>query len=150
MLVEETARLYHCSRCRIQICICRSCDRGNVYCQACAPIARKESVKAARLRYEHTYAGKLNNAARQKRYVKKKKAKQYTTTDVKKITDQGSNEIQFHDSLPFVIPEPEILNNGVITCYFCGRNCSAFLRVDFLQSSAGARKRFNEPLRQGP
>lgn len=151
MPIEETARLYQCNRCRIQVCICRGCDHGNVYCKSCAPAARKESVKAARIRYAHTRAGKHNNAARQKRYIKKKKEQQRTEVEeIKKITDHGSNTSEFYDSLSVMTQGSEILSNGAITCHFCGKNCSKFLRVDFLQSSIGARKHFNRFLAREP
>ena len=33
-LLEEPAtyRLYHCRRCRMQVCVCVQCDCGNLYC----------------------------------------------------------------------------------------------------------------------
>ena len=145
MPIEETARLYHCLKCQIQVCICRCCDHGNVYCQSCAPLARKESVKAARISYARTKAGKHNNAARQQRYIKKKKERQLSSDieEIKKITDHGSNHSENYDLLFPVKEESEILSNGAIICHFCGKNCSEFLRVDFLRSPVGTKKRFN-------
>jgi hypothetical protein len=152
MPIQETARLYACNRCRIQVYICRSCDRGHSYCESCAFIARKESVIAARIRYEHTYAGKLNNAARQKRYRKRKKAQQFNA-DLeanKKVTDQGSNNSEICDLLSPAIRKSEILDNNAITCHFCRKKCSAFLRIDFLESTIRARNCFKGFLAQAP
>ena len=152
MPIEETARLYHCLKCRIQVCICRSCDHGNVYCQSCAPIARTESVKAARIRYAKTKAGRHNNAARQKRHIKKKKEQKLRAEieEIKKITDHTSNNSVNRDLLFPVRQSSEILSNGAITCHFCGKACSEFLRVDFLQRPVGTRKRFSGLRIRGP
>jgi hypothetical protein len=34
--MDQTARLYLCARCRVQVVLCSHCDRGNRYCnRAC-------------------------------------------------------------------------------------------------------------------
>jgi len=70
-LLEEPAtyRLYHCRRCRMQVCICAHCDCGNLYCPGeCAELARRESVRRAGARYQCTFRGACRHAARQRRY----------------------------------------------------------------------------------
>jgi len=70
-VLEEPAtyRLYHCRRCRMQVCICAHCDCGNLYCPGeCAELARRESVRRAGARYQRTFRGACRHAARQRRY----------------------------------------------------------------------------------
>ena len=65
-LMENSARLYHCSRCRRRVIICRACDRGQIYCPGpCAGLARATSLRAAAQRYRQTRQGKLRQALRQ-------------------------------------------------------------------------------------
>lgn len=50
-----TGRFFLCGRCRSQVTICRSCDRGQRYCgQDCARAARRESVREAERRYQRS------------------------------------------------------------------------------------------------
>lgn len=124
--MEPSARLFNCARCHKQVIICSDCDRGNIYCSDnCSKTARRESLRAAGLRYQQTRRGRFNNASRQQRYRIK-------------VTHQGSQENTPHDLLPANTSEPEKLvmvttTSGVI-CHFCHKLCQVFLRRDFLQS----------------
>lgn len=60
-----TGRFFLCGRCRLQVTICRSCDRGQRYCgQDCAHAARRESVREAGRRYQRSRRGRLAHAVR--------------------------------------------------------------------------------------
>ncbi len=68
MSSEATGRLYLCARCRVQVFICRRCDRGNRYCCECAAIARRDNVREAGRRYQRTRRGRFAHAARARQY----------------------------------------------------------------------------------
>lgn len=67
------ARLYDCLSCMTKVIICSNCDRGNVYCVQCAPIAKAKSKKAAAKRYQNSRQGRLNHAKRQRAYRQRQK-----------------------------------------------------------------------------
>ncbi len=75
-----TGRLYVCAHCRVQVFICRRCDRGQRYCRACAQEARRASVREAGRRYQRSHQGRFAHAARTRRW----RALQ------KNVTHQGS------------------------------------------------------------
>ena len=132
--MENTARLFNCASCQYQVKICNYCDRGNIYCTKCAPLARGKSQRAASKRYQNTRQGKLNHAKRQQRYSLRQQQKNV------KMTYQSSNNLPSHDLLP---TEPSLLaieknaastaTKQAVTCDFCGSQCNNFLRIDFLR-----------------
>ena len=144
--MQNTARLFHCARCRTQVLICRRCDRGNIYCGSrCSQQSRRDSLREAARRYQRTRRGRFTHAERQRRYRQRPQ----------KVTHQGSAPIADHDSLS---PEsrtairqspgsPPIPSQG-LHCHFCRRPCSAFVRLDFLHSSAP--RRFSSPSGPSP
>lgn len=67
----ESHRLFNCGRCRHQVRICTSCDRGNVYCLKCSPEASRRRVREAGARYQRTPRGRLNHKVRQQRYLER-------------------------------------------------------------------------------
>jgi hypothetical protein len=79
---EQTYRLYSCGRCAQQVRICRDCDRGNQYCAGeCARMRRRESLRRAAQRYQHSYRGACRHAARQR---------VWRGRHAQKVTHQGS------------------------------------------------------------
>ena len=64
-----TGRLFNCKRCRRQVVICTSCDRGQAYCSgACSARSRSERRREARGRYRRTERGRETGRKRQRRY----------------------------------------------------------------------------------
>jgi hypothetical protein len=61
----------------------RRCDRGNVYCQSCAPVARRERVKRAGAQYQQSEPGRTNHKRRQQEYLARGEARG-------KMTHRGS------------------------------------------------------------
>lgn len=81
-MLEDTHRLYNCTRCGVQVRICRRCDRGNCYCPGpCAAVRRQESLRRAGNRYQCSYRGACRHAARQR---------VWRTRQTQKVTHQGS------------------------------------------------------------
>jgi hypothetical protein len=126
-----TARLFNCARCGRQVAICRRCDRGNRYCgPGCARTARRTGTRAAGARYQRSRPGRLAHAQRQRRY----RARQ------RKVTHRGSPAPppgaslapESRASAPLGIAAPVPAGVG-LRCQFCGRACSAFVRLGFLR-----------------
>jgi hypothetical protein len=136
--MEPTARFYLCARCRRQVVICSSCDRGQRYCGGeCAQAARQESLRAAGRRYQTSRRGRHRHAERQRRYRRR---------PGKKVTHQGSPAPAEHDSLatkphrrPTLIRSGVMPTLGVLWCHFCARVCSGFVRLGFHRRRRGRR-----------
>jgi hypothetical protein len=81
-LLEPTYRLYNCRCCGVQVRICHRCDHGNLYCAGeCSRIRRRESLRRAAARYQHTRRGAARHAARQRDW----------RASHPKVTHQGSS-----------------------------------------------------------
>jgi len=134
---HATPRLYLCARCGEQVLICCCCDRGNIYCeQGCATASRRTKQRAAGRRYQSSFRGRRNHAARARSY----RARQ------NKVTHQGS--------LP---PSPDVVIRARAAstrqpkpttprapplqppwrCHWCGQPCSPFVRTNFLRRGRG-------------
>ena len=130
--MNPSARMFHCARCHCQVIVCRHCDRGNVYCaNGCADHARTDSLRRAAKRYRSTRPGRHSNADRQRRFRARQK---------QKVTHQGSPPVirlaLLLRALNARKSDQEDTRNRtgtVIYCHFCQRECSCFLRSDFLR-----------------
>ncbi len=127
--MENTARLFNCRCCQIQVIICRKCDRANVYSPSCAMSARAKSLREASKRYQNTPRGRSNHAARQRRYQEKKKKMTHHSSHEQSPTDLILNKPSDEGN-----SETKAVTND-IHCHFCGSRCSKFLRRNFLRHS---------------
>jgi hypothetical protein len=138
-----TARFFLCAGCRAQVFVCRHCDRGQIYCAgACAQDARQQAQRMAGQRYQESYPGRLNHAARTRRYRARQKI----------VTHQGSpprpqDDGVGLDAVPFagtataskpaavrdVVMRFQGSSSGFCRCHWCGERCSPLLRNDFLR-----------------
>ena len=144
--MPDTARLFNCARCGRQVVICRHCDRGNRYCKAgCAPAARRASGRAAGARYQHSRRGRFAHAQRQRRYRARRQ----------EVTHQGSPPpppaaLLLPESrasaTPLEGPAVPVLDG--LHCHFCGRACSAFVRLGFLRHRRDGSSVQQPPLRR--
>lgn len=130
-----SARLFLCARCRVQIVICRSCDRGQLYCgETCSQIRRTEQQRQANARYAKTRAGRQNNAKRQALSRARKRDKE--TSIPKIVTDHGSAPCQVTDTLvryPMSSAHKPLKQQPTDRCCnFCSQCCDLLLRSDFL------------------
>ena len=132
--MNDTARLYSCSRCQALVFICRSCDRGNVYCKECALIAGLEAKRRASTKYQISFPGRQKHAERQRRYRERLKNKVThkgsLATKVRALLRQKEQRAKILTQLPVTT------NHTSITCHRCCSICSPFLRHDFLKRSA--------------
>ena len=107
------------------------CDRGHVYCaEACAQKARRRSQRESGRRYQMSRRGRINHAARARRYRARKN----------NVTHQGSAPDQSDDLLredqAVAMAEhsaPDSSSQPRWRCHRCGRHCSQLVRHDFLQ-----------------
>ena len=84
---DQTARLFLCARCRIQVLVCRQCDRGQRYCaDGCAATTRQELQLEAAQRYQRSRAGRFKHAVRSRRW----RARQAALAKI--VTHQGSQD----------------------------------------------------------
>lgn len=129
------ARLFLCLRCRVQVLVCSYCDRGQVYCGAdCAREARRRSQHEAGRRYQASRRGRVNHAARARRYRARKN----------NVTHQGSAPDRTDDLLsegPAVAVTEQLPTDKSSRpqwhCHRCGRRCPELVRRDFLRRSRG-------------
>lgn len=146
--MKKNGRFYNCIYCSRQVTICRDCDRGNTYCSpACSRTARKKSLAEAGQRYQQTPRGKINHAARQKRYRQRKQNKI--------VTHQGSptdstSDLLCHEQTETSKTHTEHAKPNQICCRFCNKTLSRFIRLDFLHRASPVQyqKSINWP--QGP
>jgi hypothetical protein len=131
--MQDSSRLYGCLNCNYPVIIYRQCDRGNRYCKQCEPAMYLKARHRANKRYQNTYQGRINHAARQKRYRERLK---------QKVTHQGSKGQSVRDLLvnkrKCVIWTFEVdskRHTKYIYCHCCNKICSPFLRADWLRSS---------------
>jgi hypothetical protein len=125
------ARLFLCRGCRVQVLICSHCDRGHVYCaEACAQKARRQSQRESGRRYQMSRRGRINHAARARRYRARKN----------NVTHQGSAPDRSDDLLredqAVAMAEQSARDSSSRPrwrCHRCGRHCSPLVRHDFLQ-----------------
>ena len=138
--MSSSARLYHCARCHCQVIICRHCDRGNVYCaNGCAEQARSDSLRRAAKRYRSTRHGRHSNADRQRRFRAHQK---------QKVTHQGSPAVTGPVLLQSALNRRKRGQEAArhrtetaIYCHFCQRECTPYLRNDFLRPTQRGKPR---------
>jgi hypothetical protein len=127
-----SVRLFLCARCRCQVVLCSHCDRGHRYCsRTCAQAARRHAQRAAARRYQTSRRGRLNHAARQSRYRRRRR---------QKVTHQGSPPVPLRQSsspesrvsAPPSAPLVVDPTRG-IPCQRCGRRCCSLVRQTFLR-----------------
>lgn len=130
--MPQTGRMFLCAGCRVQVVLCRRCDRGQIYCgRPCAAAARWAAQKAASQRYQSSRPGRFAHAARARRYRARCKI----------VTHQGSDAAGGGDLLPIEavvavsqIVEGEAANASVsVNCACCGARCAAAVRLGFVR-----------------
>jgi hypothetical protein len=130
--MPDTGRMFLCARCRVQVLICRRCDRGQIYCgSGCAGHAREAAQRAAGQRYQTSRPGRFAHAARARRYRARQKI----------VTHQGSIVTGVGDLLPTEAAMPPIGNESDVVdaaahaarCHVCRARCPALVRQGFLR-----------------
>ena len=61
--------MFACKRCRQQVVVCSSCERGQEYCsKVCSEASRAENCRVSGARYRQTKRGRESGRTRQRRY----------------------------------------------------------------------------------
>jgi len=120
--MQPTGRLFVCARCRAQVIICRRCDRGQIYCNdGCSQRSRQTNLREAARRYQRSRRGRMAHAQRMRRYRDRRN----------KVTHHGSAVSAANALLP-VTPTMSASTSATVppvSCHFCRRACSAFVRL---------------------
>lgn len=136
---ELIGRKLTCAWCHDLVVFCEDCDKRQRYCsEECAKLGRRMSLRLAGARYQSTFDGKRNHAARQEAYeirLREKLTHQLFSLDrsseiveqAEQTTDQGYQ------------PQPA---TPVLHCNSCGRRCDFVVRHYHGSSSRQRRKHF--------
>lgn len=143
-----SARFYLCARCRSQTFVCRTCDRGQLYCASgCAAASRSQSQREARQRYSKTRRARTLNAERQHRYRLRQRAQ-----EEQRVTDQGSRagQVRRLSNASIEARAAEHLPSaarpaGVILCDHCACECATGVRLGFLKRGYRQRQLVKPP-----
>jgi len=157
------ARLYVCLRCRAQVLVCSHCDRGQIYCAgACAQEARQRSRQAAGKRYQATYRGRLNHAARAGRYRARQKIVTHQGSppqprnDVVSLAALALDAVRLDAAVTAsksaaasreVVTRSQAPTAGYWRCHWCGERCSPLVRIEFLRGRKRGSRRDRKPRR---
>jgi hypothetical protein len=123
-----SCRLFLCARCRDQVVLCRTCDRGQIYCgRECSLDARRHNQREARSRYQASDRGRQLHAERSRRY----------RANLRRVTDHGlqigtAPEIDHASATEAAMsPQPSVdtASRPANACHRCGRQTSGFVRL---------------------
>lgn len=137
-----SAGYFLCSRCRVQVLVCRRCDRGQIYCfGACAQEARRERRREPWRRYQATDRGWAMHAERNRRYRARWRC----------VTDHGPLVTRSERRLPTVNTASSDPPRGSAPClglcHRCSRSASPLVRLSALprRHVGRRRRRFGHP-----
>jgi len=168
--MDQSARLYLCARCRVQVILCSRCDRGNRYCgRQCRHQARELARRQTAQRYQRSWSGRIAHAQRSRRWRQRRASRDAacgTGDDGQNVTHQGSRSGQAaaplgawtHDSATVAVADaaadttaqsaPQELAIVTLTtlapcwtCRRCGARQPAALRLGFVRHGVPARRR---------
>lgn len=133
---DGICRLFLCSRCRVQVLVCRRCDRGQIYCfGACAQEVRRERRREARRRYQATDRGRAMHADRNRRY----RARRRCVTDHGPLATGPERRLPTVDTASSDPPRGSAPRLGL--CHRCSRSASEFVRLSALPRHHVGRRR---------
>lgn len=133
-------RLFLCARCRTQVLICSCCDRGQIYCAGgCAREARQQAQHAAGRRYQASWRGRVNHAARMSRWRARQKnvTHQGSPSPTDDVLVDAATVVAAGNRLAAAISDGAGRSKGLGTgpwrCHWCGRRCPPLVRNGFLR-----------------
>jgi hypothetical protein len=143
-MADQSARLFLRACCRVQVLVCRQCDRGQRYCAGgCAATTRRALQRACAQRYQRSRAGRFKHAMRSRRW----RARQVTQVNI--VTHQGSQDGPSDDVLPatqtsaLAATQPCTSTMSIAPgaavhphswgCHWCCMPCAALVRQGFVR-----------------
>lgn len=160
--IDDSARLFLCARCFVQVRLCSHCDRGQRYCtRTCSSLARDAAQREAASRYQRSRGGRMAHAARSRRWrIRHHRIDPLATTqadadaDANIVTHQGSPDTLADAPLPAwtsdraevsVTPEPDpsttkgTERHAAPSCRRCGTALAPWVRQGFLRRQVRVR-----------
>jgi len=133
-----SARLFLCASplCRMQVLVCSHCDRGQIYCaQGCSGKARQSKQREANRRYQQTFRGRRNHAARTARYRARQKKVTYQGSPAHPLDDvlSSDSKVTQEVGIPLGNADSQSAAHRPWVCHWCARSCSDRVRRDFLR-----------------
>jgi hypothetical protein len=129
---EPAYRLYNCQRCGVQVRICHRCDHGNIYCAGeCSLIRRRESLRRAQARYQHSRRGALRHAARQRAW-RQRREQTVTYQGCARGVSCGSvpdHPIAVSEPTDVNCPDADFVPELLSQCAFCRAPLPAWTRM---------------------
>lgn len=138
--MPESVRRFLCALCRTEVFICTACDRNQQYCAGdCARAARRRKQREANHRYQRTFNGRLNGAARSQRYRENQRETQ-GVTDHSSLADRPrgvldasatsavAENLSDGRSSPIASSESGVATGDALQCSFCGCWYSRWIR----------------------
>jgi hypothetical protein len=141
---EVVFRQKRCRACNAVFVICRSCDRGQRYCNpGCRVAALREQRRRANRRHQHSPEGRLDHRDRQREYRKRCARRRVTDTSSVALTSPGNISTWPRESEKTVVPlsfrgsllgcrvafswrereaEHPRRQSAVLRCVICGRS----------------------------
>lgn len=153
-MADDIGRMFLCVRCRVQVVLCRRCDRGQFYCgQMCSRAARIERQRDAGRRYQCSIAGQAKHAERSRRWRSRQREQGvFCPEDTGPVTHQGPphglSEAQYvsrnaADSTGAVTTRPDNQSQAQRFCPQCMCALQPWVRQGFLRrrrtAATGAR-----------
>ena len=148
---EQTARFFLCACCRVQVLVCRQCDRGQRYCaDGCALTTRQALQRDSAGRYQRSRTGRFKHALRSRRW----RARQVALAKI--VTHQGSHDRPSDAVLPATQTSALAIQPCTTTtsiaasaailphawrCHWCCAPCAALVRQGFIRHSHGRMHR---------
>ena len=130
---SETLRARICPRCRKQFFICRSCDRGHVYCcKSCSEISRCLNLRTYRKRHRRNVYGRMNHQDSERRRRQRQKSVGDHTSQTPSQTVNLSAQTRMaavFAALKDVCGKDSV--NGKYRCEWCGRRSNFAEFTDF-------------------
>jgi hypothetical protein len=142
--MADSGRLFVCARCRVQVLLCRRCDRGQIYCgPRCSTAARRGLQREAGQRYQGSRDGRVLHAARSKRWrlrTARRALLKVAADDF--VTHQGSVRASVDAPLAPCDPDPAVLVDlsvsAIFRCRRCGCALPPWVRSRFLRYGPGS------------
>lgn len=141
---ELPGRGFVCARCRVQVLLCRRCDRGQQYCgPACSRAARLCSQRQSGRVYQHSRRGRVLHAARSRRWRRRQRVVDGATRVAacsNIVTHQGSLIAAGDAPLAACTPEPIAPTDPAFwRCRRCGCALPPWLRLGFVRHGPAVR-----------
>ena len=104
--MDDSARLFLCARCFVQVQLCSRCDRSQRYCTpSCSSLARDAAQREAASRYQRSRGGRMAHAARSRRW----RIRHHRIEPVSTMEPVAATNIVTHQGSPGALADAPLL-----------------------------------------